>query len=98
MIKGAHRLPSRDAMLREIEEMKAWKRSWMPFSHARGARLLLHMLHYHDELLKDFGANPRRKTGPFAPLRELIDPYEPNDYAAIVSGQWERDERRAVRT
>ncbi len=77
--------------------MKEWKRSWMPFSHGRGARLLLHMLHYHDELLTDFGANPRRKTGPFAPLKELIDPYEPNDYAAIMSGRWERDEKRAVR-
>ena len=64
----------------------------MPFSPARGARLILHMLHYHDELLRDFGANPNRKSGWLAPLKELIDPYEPNDYRAVVSGGWEREE------
>ncbi len=90
LIAGHHQLPDRDAMLREIEDMKAWKRSWMPASHARGARLILHMLHYHDELLKDFGANPLRKTGPLAPLKELIEPYEPKDYRAIVAGDWKR--------
>ncbi len=88
LIKGNHQLPSKDAMRQEIEEIKAWKRKWMPFSLARGARLILHMLHYHDELLRDFGANPNRKTGWFAPLKELIDPYEPNDYRTVVSGDW----------
>ena len=62
-----------------------------------GFYLYRHMLHYDHELLRDFGASPRRKTGFFAPLKELIDPYEPNDYGAIVSGQWERDEKRAVK-
>ena len=55
---------------------------------AEGQRLILHMLHYHDELLRDFGANPKRKTGFFAPLKELIGPYVPSDYASIVSGDW----------
>lgn len=98
LIKRNHQLPSGDAMLQEIEEMKAWKRKWMPFSHARGARLLLHMLHYHDELLRDFGANPKRKTGWFAPLKELLDPYEPNDYRAILSGEWEYEAKRVTKT
>ena len=88
VLKGSHRLPSADAMSREIEGIKAWKRSWMPPSDARSARLILHMLHYHDELLGDFGADPRRKTGVLAPLKELIAPYEPCDYAAIVAGDW----------
>ena len=70
-------------------------RKGMPFSHGRGARLILHMLHYHDELLEDFGANPKRKTGFFAPLKEWIDPYEPNDYADIISGDWKRGRERA---
>ena len=97
LIKGNHQLPSEDAMLREIEDMKQWKRRWMPFSHARGARIQLHMLHYHDELLRDFGANPNRKTGIFAPLKELIDPYEPNDYRTIISGDWEHCETRRIK-
>ena len=97
LIKGNHQLPSEDAMLREIEDMKQWKRRWMPFSHARGARIQLHMLHFHDELLRDFGANPKRKTGIFAPLKELIDPYEPNDYKTIISGEWEHCETRRIK-
>jgi len=95
LIKGRHTLPPPEEMRREIEDMKAWKRSWMPFSPARSARLLAHMLHYHDELLEDFGANPNRKTGWLAPLKELIFPYEPNDYRTIVSGDWEKLEKQA---
>ena len=69
-----------------IEEMKTWKQSWMPFSSARSARLIAHTQHYHDELLKDIGENPLRKTGFFAPIKELIFPYEPKDYADVFSG------------
>jgi len=96
LLRRRHRLPPREAMLREIEEMKAWKRRWVPYSPARGARLQLHMLHYHDELLRDFGADPKRKSGVFGPLKELIDPYEPNDYRTIVSGDWRRPETPAA--
>lgn len=88
LLTGRQSLPSREDMLREIEEMKGWKRAWMPFSRARSARLLLHMLHYHDDLLKDFGADPLRKTGVFAPFKEVFAPYEPRDYHVIVSGAW----------
>ncbi|MEE8500867.1 MAG: FAD-dependent oxidoreductase [Kiloniellales bacterium] len=91
LLAGNHRLPDAEAMAREIADMKAWKRAWMPFSHARGARLILHMLHYHDELLRDFGANPRRKTGLFAPFKELFAPYGPSDYRSIVSGAWKEE-------
>ena len=79
-------------MLSDIEEMKAWKRKWMPFSPARGARLILHLQHYHDDLLKDFSATPLRKAGIFAPFKEIFVPYEPNDYRTIVSGEWEGKE------
>lgn len=88
LLAGRVRLPDESAMLREITEMKAWKRAWMPVSAARGARLLLHMLSYHDELLTDFGANPLRKRGLLAPLKELLVPYHPSDYDVIVTGEW----------
>ncbi len=91
LLAGNHRLPDAETMAREIAEMQAWKRAGMPFSHARGARLILHMLHYHDELLRDFGANPRRKTGLFAPFKELFAPYGPSDYRSIVSGAWKEE-------
>jgi dimethylaniline monooxygenase (N-oxide forming) len=91
LLKNRHQLPGADAMAREIAHMKAWKQSWMPPSGARSARLIIHMQHYHDELLADFGASPLRKRGVFAPLKELVFPYEPSDYDTIVSGEWERD-------
>jgi dimethylaniline monooxygenase (N-oxide forming) len=87
-IAGRITLPGRDAMLAEITLMQQWKRSWMPFSSARSARVLLHMANYHDELLRDFGANPFRKRGVFAPLKELMAPYQSSDYRDIASGAW----------
>lgn len=88
MIKGNLTLPSVSEMMSNIEEMKAWKRSWIPFSPARSARLIAHTQHYHDELLRDLGVSPLRKTGFAAPLKELIVPYEPSDYASLVSAHW----------
>lgn len=94
LLNGRHRLPERDEMIQNIEEMKRWKRSWMLASPGRGAMIGPHQLHYHDELLRDFGANPKRKKGLFAPLMELIGPYESKDYATIVSGTWQQQETR----
>jgi dimethylaniline monooxygenase (N-oxide forming) len=96
LLAGRVQLPGREAMLAEIENLKTWKRAWMPYSAARGARILLHMLYYHDELLLDFGANPLRKRGPLAPLKELFVPYQPSDYRPIVAGDWEAMEGRAA--
>ena len=94
LLKNRHRLPERDEMIRNIEQMKLWKRSWMLPNPGRGATIGPHQLHYYDELLRDFGANPKRKKGLFAPLLELIGPYESGDYATIVSGKWEQEETR----
>ena len=90
VLNGKVRLPSIEDMRQNIERVKAWKQSWMPFSSARSARLLAHAQHYHDEPVKDLGKSPLRKTGFFAPLKELIFAYEPKDYASIVSGDEDR--------
>ena len=89
-VAGHVSLPTADEMLNEIEAMKKWKRSWMHFSSMRSSRIFLHAQHYHDELLTDFGANPFRKTGLFAPLKELFAPYMPADYSDIVVGKYKR--------
>ena len=94
LISGQHRLPDRDAQMREIELLKVWKRSWMPFSHARAARLIVHLQHYLDELLLDFGANPLRKKGVFAPLAEVFAPYQPSDYRSLAEKDWAEKELR----
>ena len=97
-IVGRVKLPGRQAMLDEIALMRDWKRGWMPFSPARSARILLHMASYHAELLRDFGADPFRKRGILAPLKELLAPYQSSDYRDIASGRWRgRARQDAVR-
>lgn len=93
LVKGQHRLPSREAMRRHIDEMKAWKRSWMPARSSRGAMVGLHQLHYHDELVRDIGLDPRLKTGLLTPLKEAFAPYVCQDYAKVVSGEALRQAR-----
>ncbi len=85
LITGKHRLPDRDSQMDEIEKLKVWKRSWIPFSHARAARLIVHLQHYIDELLTDVGINPLRKKGVWAPLAEVFAPYQPRDYRDIAA-------------
>jgi dimethylaniline monooxygenase (N-oxide forming) len=84
LLDERHALPPDDDMRRNIEAQQAWKRRIMPPSKGRAARLLLHMLHYHDELLEDLGESPLRKRGPFAPFKEVFAPYEPGDYRGVV--------------
>ncbi len=79
-------LPTEEHMAQNVAQMRSWKQSWMPFSAARSARLIAHTQHYHDELLEDMGLNPKRKTGLLAPLKEVIFPYQPSDYASVVAG------------
>lgn len=86
-ITGRLDLPESAVLVKEIEEMKAWKRSWMPYSPARGARLFLHAQHYHDELMIELGLEPLRKKGIFAPVKELFSPYVPEDYRSVVAGK-----------
>lgn len=91
LLKGNLGLPDGDAMAREIAGMKAWKQSWLRPGPGRSAWLIVHLQHYHHELLADFGASPLRKRGVFAPLKELFFPYESSGYGTIVSGEWDRD-------
>lgn len=80
-LKGTFNLPDRAAMDAEIQQMKAWKRGFMPLSPARGALLQLHMWHYHDELLRDAGIDPNRKSNVFA---EWLQDYRPSDYRTLI--------------
>ncbi len=85
LVAGRHALPEAEAMRTEIAAVAAWKRSWMPFSHARAARLIVHLQHYLDELMTDLGLDPLRKRGVFAPLMEVIGPYQPSDYRDVFT-------------
>ncbi|MEE9254633.1 MAG: NAD(P)-binding domain-containing protein [Pseudomonadales bacterium] len=87
LIAGRHQLPSHEAMRDDIRTMKAWKRGFMPPGPERAGRLNLHMLRYHDDLMRDMGERRYRKTGFFKPIRELFDPYRARDYADVISSK-----------
>jgi dimethylaniline monooxygenase (N-oxide forming) len=74
-------LPERRRMLARIEKMQAWKRTWMPATSARAAILQLHMLKYHDRLIKDMGENHLRKGA--NKLAEAFAPYSAADYRGV---------------
>ena len=90
LISRRHQLPDDVAQRQEIEKLKAWKRSWIPISHARAARLIVHLQHYLDELCSDMAINPLRKKGIWAPLAEVFAPYQASDYRDI----WTSDEQK----
>lgn len=72
-------VPSKEEQLKQIEKTKAWKRSWMPNTPSRANLVLLHQIHYHDDLLRDMGVNPSRKWF----VAETFAPYRPRDYASL---------------
>lgn len=83
-VAGRVAVPDAGAMRAEIEETRAWKQSWMPDGSSRSATLLLHMAHYHDELIRDMGADPLRKRGVLSPIAELLVPYRARDFRDVV--------------
>jgi len=82
LLKGKFQLPKRKDMLANIDEMKQWKRSFMPDISSRSTVVKLHMVHYLDELLKDMGINPWRKKNKLA---EWFADYRPSDYREVLS-------------
>jgi hypothetical protein len=82
-----------------VAALKAWKRSWMLPTPDRASRVLLHMTHYHDQLLKDMGEEHLRKLP--SRLAEAFTPYQPSDYHGIVgngSAEGAVDQGRALCT
>ena len=72
---------SEEAMARESQAFRDFARSWMPATASRSGLVLLHQLHYHDQLLEDMGENPSRKSNPVA---EYLGSYYSQDYNGIV--------------
>jgi dimethylaniline monooxygenase (N-oxide forming) len=82
LLKNKFQLPGREQMLAEIEAIKQWKQSFMPAISSRATVVKLHMVHYHDELLRDMGINPYRKKNLFL---EWLSDYRPADYREVLS-------------
>merc|ERR1711988_957269 len=83
VLTGHITMPAVHHMLKTIELEQAWKRSWMPPSSARASIWQLHMVKYHDTLLKDMGERHRRKG--WNCLGEVFQPYGAFDYKGIFN-------------
>lgn len=83
-ISGECKLPSLDHMLKDIDRIQIWKRSWMPPIASRAAILQLHMLRYHDKLCQDMGEKWKRKKNPLA---EIFMPYRARDYVTLIKNK-----------
>jgi dimethylaniline monooxygenase (N-oxide forming) len=80
-LDGELALPTDEAMRASIGRDMAWKRSWMPPSSSRASIFQLHMLAYHDVLMRDMGENPKRKG--WNKLCEVFAPYCARDYSGL---------------
>jgi len=78
MLRSQLRMVGPGGMEKVIEKERAWKRTWMPPCSARAALYQLHMLKYHEMLIKDIGA-PRFRKMPNC-FGELLMPYTAADY------------------
>jgi len=72
---------SEETMAREVHAFRDFARSWMPATASRSGMVLLHQLHYYDQLLEDMGENPSRKSNLVA---EYMGSYYCRDYNNIV--------------
>jgi hypothetical protein len=83
MYIGALVLPTKEIMARDVEDMKIWKRSWMPKTNNRASLILLYQNHYHDSLLKDMNIPHIRKGFNF--ISEFFYPYQSSSYDGIFN-------------
>ncbi|KAK1745577.1 flavin-containing monooxygenase [Skeletonema marinoi] len=66
----------------EVNEMKEWKRKWMPNTPSRSSLVLLHQIHWYDRIMRDIGMKASRKSNI---LSEWFMPYESSDYHGVLT-------------
>jgi len=94
VLKGTYELPSRTVMQDDIERLRTWKEEQLPLRSDRGATIMLHQLHYHEELLADLRISPFLKKGCCLQrlFYEVAQPYLPVDYTTVVQQQAGHDQ------
>ncbi|KAG2496946.1 hypothetical protein HYH03_004952 [Edaphochlamys debaryana] len=83
VLAGDVKLPPPDRMVDDIRAQQRWRREIMPPQRSRGAALMLYMQHYHDQLLRDMGASPKRKG--LNLLAECFGAYTAADYTSLAT-------------
>jgi dimethylaniline monooxygenase (N-oxide forming) len=66
----------------EVNELKEWKRKWMPNTPSRSSLVLLHQIHWYDRIMRDMGLKVGRKSNI---LSEWFMPYESSDYHGVLT-------------
>ncbi|KXZ50998.1 hypothetical protein GPECTOR_14g24 [Gonium pectorale] len=94
VLSGGVKLPARRVMEEDIRAQQHWRRQVMPAQRGRGAVLMLYGMQYHDQLLRDMGAQPRRKG--LNLLAECFGAYTPEDYSELMAGCGPAAERNPV--
>ena len=75
----------------EVNEMKEWKRSWMPNTPSRSSLVLLHQIHWYDRIMKDMGLKTVRRSNI---LSEWFMPRESRDYDGVMTALEEKKEEK----
>jgi hypothetical protein len=60
--QGELALPAAEVQMRDVERLRAWRRSFIPANNARAAKYQLHGNQYHDQLVRDLGHSTLRKA------------------------------------
>ncbi|KXZ51019.1 hypothetical protein GPECTOR_14g26 [Gonium pectorale] len=82
------KLPSPAAMATDVRAQQRWRRKVIPPQRNRGAVLMLYGQQYHDQLLRDMSAQPRRKG--LNLLAECFGAYTPEDYSELTAAEAHR--------
>lgn len=83
VLSGRVPLPPVRAMLDDVRAQQRWRREVMPGQRNRGSVLMLYMMQYHDQLVRDMGLQPHRKG--FNLVGECFGAYTARDYARFLS-------------
>ncbi|KXZ51030.1 hypothetical protein GPECTOR_14g27 [Gonium pectorale] len=82
VLSGRVTLPCPAEMAADVRAQQHWRRQVMPAQRGRGAVLMLYGMQYHDQLLRDMGAQPRRKGVNL--LAECFGSYSAVDYSPLM--------------
>jgi len=91
LILGNISLP--DNMEELVQQDKEWRRKHLEHAgEARAYFIQLHQIRYWDTLLKDIGANTKRKRSGMGPIVDMFMnffvPVYSSDYKSIATGEW----------
>ncbi|GLC46080.1 monooxygenase [Pleodorina starrii] len=84
-VTGRLQLPSPQETMKDIQRQRAWRKSVMPPQHYCASSIMLFQQRYHDQLVRDLGASPKRKRATRRGGCEAFGVYTSEDYADLFA-------------